>query len=154
MASAELKGKIKIMVEDLIVKEGVDTFIFGSKSQFDDLCHTVVTELQKEHKNLRRIAYLCRHETGCLVGAGMNLSQKIKRFIGKEIAVKEYEEIKKCDRVNNAGRASYVERNQWMIDDSDVIIIRFDEDRKTDKQSGTAIAYAYAERKNKKVLKI
>ena len=43
-------------------------------------------------------------------GAGTSLRQKIKDRIGRDSYVVEYEEIKKSDRVNSAGRASYVER--------------------------------------------
>ena len=42
----ELKQKVKESVERLIVEEGVDTFLFGSRSKFDELCHMVVTELK------------------------------------------------------------------------------------------------------------
>ncbi len=118
----ELKEKIRETVERLIVEEGVDTFLFGSRSKFDELCHIVVTELQEIHPHIRRIAYLCKHETACLVGTGMELKQKIKDLTGRDVYVGEYEEIKKSDRVNSAGRACYVERNQIMITDSDYCI--------------------------------
>ena len=64
----ELKQKVRETVERLIVKEGVDTFIFGGRSSFDELCHIVVTELKEKYLYIRRIAYLCKHETVCLVG--------------------------------------------------------------------------------------
>ena len=47
-----------------------------------------------------------------LVGAGTSLIQNIKELTGRDVYVAEYEKIKKSDRVNSAGRASYVERNQ------------------------------------------
>ena len=152
--TAELKQKITKTVKELIEKEGVDTFLFGSRSKFDELCHIVVTELKENYPYIHRIAYLCKHETACLVGAGMDLSKKIKKIIGREIDVQEYEEIKKCNKVNSARKAAYVERNQWMIDDSDFVIVRFDEMRMADKISGTALAYEYAKRKKCKVFKI
>ena len=42
--TAELKNKLCGIIENLIVNEKVDTFLFGSKSQFDDLCHKTVTK--------------------------------------------------------------------------------------------------------------
>ena len=45
----ELKRKVKEIVEHLIVKEGVDTFLFGSRSKFDGLCLLVVAELKKKY---------------------------------------------------------------------------------------------------------
>ena len=47
-----------------------------------------------------------------LAGAGTSLRQNIKDLTGRDVYVAEYEEIKKSDRVNSAGRALYVERNQ------------------------------------------
>ena len=41
----ELKQKVKEVIEDLIVNHNVLTFLFGSRSDFDYLCHLVVTEL-------------------------------------------------------------------------------------------------------------
>ena len=111
------------MVERLIIEEEVDTFLFGSRSKFDELCHMVVTELKEKYPHIRRIAYLCKHEAGCLVGAGTSLKQKIKDFTGRDEYVAEYEEIKESIRVNLARRACYVERNYWMLGDSDFAII-------------------------------
>ena len=56
-----------------------------------------------------------------LVGAGTNLTQKIKDLTLK-IDMSECKDIKKSDRVNSAGRAAYVERNQWMIDESNIVV--------------------------------
>ena len=148
----ELKQKVRETVERLIVKEGVDTFLFGSRSKFDELCHIVVTELQEKYSHIRRIAYLCKHESGCLVGAGTSLKQKIKDLTGRDEYVGEYEEIKKSDRVNSAGRAAYVERNQLMIDKSEIIILHLDKEKRGGKPSGTILAYDYAINKAKKTI--
>lgn len=142
----ELKEKVKETVERLIVEEGVDTFLFGSRSKFDELCHIVVTELQKTYPNIRRIAYLCKHETGCLVGAGASLTRQIEEITGRKERVLEYEEIKKSGRVNSAGRACYVLRNQWMIDESNFAIFHIDLDDSKNK-SGTQKAFEYAKQK-------
>ena len=34
----ELKEKLRVVIEHLITDESIDTFLFGSKSHFDDLC--------------------------------------------------------------------------------------------------------------------
>ena len=145
----ELKQKVRETVERLIVEEGVDTFLFGSRSSFDELCHMVVTELQKKYSHISRVAYLCKHETACLVGAGTSLKQKIKDLTGRDDYVGEYEEIKKSDRINSAGRACYVERNYWMVDESNYCIFHFEEVKETNKFRGTAIIYKYAKQKRK-----
>ena len=164
----ELKEKIRETVERLIVEKGVDTFLFGTRSSFDELCHIVVTELKEKYSNIRRIAYLCKHESGCLVGAGMKMKQQIKKLTGKDVYVPEYEDIKKSDRVNSAGRASYIERNQFVIQDSDYCIFYFQmqsllSEKKFNKQkhnnkkkSGTKYAYEYAlqQKNRKKIIEI
>ena len=142
----ELKQKVRETVERLIVEEGVDTFLFGSRSQFDELCHIVVTELKEKYPHIQRIAYLCKHETACFVGAGMEMKQQIKKLTGREVYVPEYEDIKKSDRVNSAGRACYIERNYWMIDSSNFVVIHFNYQKQ--RTSGTIFAYEYSMRSN------
>ena len=51
----ELVNRLEKVVDDLIVEKKVDTFLFGSKSQFDKLCLQVVTELKKKYPHIRRI---------------------------------------------------------------------------------------------------
>ena len=142
----ELKEKVREVVERLIVEEGVDTFLFGSRSKFDELCHMVVTELKEKYPHIQRIAYLCKHECGCLVGAGMEQKRRIKELTGRDVYVPEYEDIKKSDRVNSAGRASYVERNQWIIDDSFFSVFFYNERYKRTK-SGIKFVWMYAKNK-------
>ena len=136
----ELKQRVRETVERLIVEEGVDTFLFGSRSKFDELCHMVVTELKEKYPRIRRVAYLCRHESGCLVGTGDGMRQAIKRVTGRDEYVREFEEIKRSNRVNSAGRAAYVERNYWMIDESQIIVCYIKKS-----QGGTAQALKYGE---------
>lgn len=44
----ELVNKLTETIEKLIVENGVGTFLFGSKSQFDDLCYEIVSELKEK----------------------------------------------------------------------------------------------------------
>jgi uncharacterized phage-like protein YoqJ len=150
----ELKQKVRETVERLIVEEGVDTFLFGSRSKFDELCHIVVTELKEKYPQIQRIAYLCKHETACFVGEGMKMKQQIKKLTGRDVYVPEYEDIKKSDRVNSAGRASYVERNQCMIKDSNFALFCL-RPQKTNRKSGAWIAFDYcAQRSEVEVKKL
>ena len=145
----ELKQKVQEIVERLIVEEGVDTFLFGSRSKFDELCHIVVTELKEKYPHIQRIAYLCKHESGCLVGAGARLKQQIKQATGRDVYVPEYEDIKKSNKVNSAGRASYVVRNYWMVENSDYVIIYIKKNYSLSRSiSGTWVVYQYAIKKN------
>ncbi|MEF9840764.1 MAG: biotin operon repressor, partial [Lachnospiraceae bacterium] len=42
-------------IESLIVNHNVDTFLFGSRSEFDSLCHSLVTELKEKYPHIKRI---------------------------------------------------------------------------------------------------
>ena len=79
----------------------------------------------------------------------MNLERQIKKITGWDVCVREFEEIKKSDRVNSAGRACYVERNQWMVDDSEYVLLYFDK-----QEGGTMTVYKYAKTQNKCILNI
>ena len=51
----KLKSNLYSEIEKLITNEKVHTFLFGSKSQFDDLCHTIVTELKEKYPHIKRV---------------------------------------------------------------------------------------------------
>ena len=52
MMGARLPGidpRLKNYIEDLIVNHNVNTFLFGSRSDFDFVCHKIVTELKEKY---------------------------------------------------------------------------------------------------------
>ena len=145
----EIEEKVYAIIENLIVEKGVKRFLFGSRSNFDAFCHNIVTDLQMKYPEIVRVAYLCRHEGGCLVGQGKSEEEWLRRFAHIDVKVQEYEEIKRSDRVDSAGRASYIERNELMIDNSDYCVFYIDQETKY--KSGTKIAHEYAKSKNKNI---
>ena len=56
--SVELTQRVKDVINDLIGNKGVTTFLFGGRSEFDDLCHEIVTGFQKI---IRKLSGLCIH---------------------------------------------------------------------------------------------
>ena len=88
-----------------------------------------------------------------LVGAGTSLTQKIKDVMGCDECIAEYEDIKKSSRVNSAGRASYVERNQWMVEDSTFIVIYISKELKERLKSTSraSLLYKYVVQCKKKI---
>ena len=46
----DLPLRLKELVLTLIDDRGADTFLFGSRSDFDELCLEVVTELQRQRR--------------------------------------------------------------------------------------------------------
>lgn len=151
--TVELVNRLKEIVEDLIVEEDVDTFLFGSKSQFDKLCLQVVTELKDRYPHIRRI--YVRAEFPCI-------DENYTSYL-----LKSYDHTYYPERMINAGKAAYVERNYEMIDNSSYCVIYYDENymparRKNNNKdlndyqpnSGTKRAYNYAMKKGLNVINV
>lgn len=146
--SVQLIDNLKNLIQELIVNKGVSTFLFRSNSQFDYLCLEIVSEFKKTFEHIKRIKYTCKSE-GCFL-----LKDKL-----------EWEAYNKTQNINityntwfeeeyhfknkfTAGKASYVERNEALINDSDYCIFYYDENY-TKAKSGTKLAYKYATQKKK-----
>lgn len=163
----ELKQTLKKTIEDLITKNNVLTFLFGSRSDFNYLCHLLVTQLKEKYPALKRIAYTAKSET-CILENESDKWRKIYLPIAKQkrqlLGVEE-EYLHKTKYT--AGKADYIARNQAMINNSDYCIVYYDEDYKPplkkgskrnigcyQPQSGTSIAYHYAQQKKKIIINI
>ena len=59
----ELIERIRNAIVNLIENHNVRVFLFGSRSDFDSLCHLIVTELKEQYPEIERRAYTCRSET-------------------------------------------------------------------------------------------
>ncbi len=135
----ELKEKLHVVIERLIVYENIDTFLFGSKSQFDDLCYDVVTEIKKKHPHIKRIFVRAEYPY---------IDESYKAYL-----LESYEDTCFPKSVLGAGKASYVKRNCEMIDNSRFCIVYYKEDyTPKDRKSGTKIAFDYAEKKKKTII--
>ena len=51
----KLKEQLYKTVETLIAVKQVNTFLFGSKSRFNDLCYEVVSELKQRYPHIKRV---------------------------------------------------------------------------------------------------
>ncbi len=161
----ELKIRLKKVIENLIVKHNVSIFLFGSN--FNDLCHKIVTELKGKYMTLRRVSYTCKSET-CMLESErvkweeiyMNLYKRKANFVCVD------EEVEHKTKYT-AGKASYVERNYAMINNSDYCVFFYDESYKPEMRkisrrsvvsyqpnSGTALAYKYACQKKKIIINL
>ena len=145
----ELRERLRGILQELF-NNGTVNFIFGDHSAFDDLCYELVTELKEKYPAIKRINFRKDYE---------DTNDYTMQFL-----IVGYEESICPKGVGSAGRASYIERNQAMIRESDVCIFYYDENyqpsrRKTSHRdlfdyqpkSGTAVAYAYAVQKKKTV---
>ena len=163
----ELKLRAKETIEDLIVNHGVSIFLFGSRSNFDLLCKSIVTELKGTYTRIKRIAYTCKHET-CTLESERQLWENVySHFQKQEVRLIGVEEEFEHKTKYTSGRASYVERNQAMINDSDYCVFYYDQNYKPDMRklskrcvldyqpkSGTALAFEYAKKKKKVVINL
>ena len=149
----ELKSKLYNEIETLITYKKVHTFLFGSKSQFDDLCYKIVTELKEKYPHIKRIYVRAEFPY---------IDDSYKKYL-----LESYEDTYYPSKMIDAGKAAYVERNYEMINNSRYCICYYDENympprRKnsrrdlTDYQpkSGTGIAFDYARKKELNIINL
>ena len=155
----ELRTKLnQILIE--LVKNGTVNFIFGDHSEFDDLCYYAVTELQEMYPHIKRIKFRKDYEN--------------TNDYTMQLLMTGYEENICPKGVGSAGYASYVERNQAMIRESDVCVFYYSKNytpqlhhiikksnygimlpvRNNIPKSGTKIAYDYAVKCKKKIINL
>ncbi len=134
----KLRERIKDILIDLI-KSGAVNFIFGDRSEFNGLCYELVTNLKREYSYIKRIHFRKNYE---------NADGYTMQFL-----ISGFEESICPKGVANAGKASYIKRNRAMIEESDICIFYYDENYRLKFQKrGTALAYIFAESKNKRII--
>ena len=151
--SPDLKEKLLNTIENLITTEDVTKFFFGSKSQFDDYCYEIVSELKEKYPYIKRVYVRSAY-------------QHIPGWY-EDSLLEHYEDTYFPEHMAKAGRASYVERNQEMINKSDFCIFFYDENylpprRRNSRRdlfdyqpkSGTGVAYDYAVKKKVKIINV
>ena len=137
----ELKLKLIEIIEKLIVEKLVDTFIFGSKSRFNRLCLELVTKIKEKYPNIKRVYVRAEYPY---------ISERYKNYL-----LENYEDTYYPEKILNSGRATYVERNYQMIDNSHYCIVYYDApNAPTTRKSGTQIALDYAIKKCKNIISV
>ena len=141
-ATNELRERIRTAVLDLIDNQGVDTFLFGSRSQFDELCLKIVTEIKEIRPHIRRIYVRAEYPY---------ISADYEKYL-----LTFYDEIYIPESIIHAGKAIYIERNRHMIDSSDICIFYIATEMiyHCSQISGTQFAYSYACAKLKLIIKV
>lgn len=150
----------------MLIGKGVDTFLFGSKSKFDSICHGVVSHIRKQFPNVVRICYCTPHETAF---TSKEDKQECELFfsekLGHEILFSDYEKSIVPENTRKANKNAYIMRNMEMINNSDFCVFYYDKDylpppKKSKNnflpssrpKSGTAIAYRYAKARKKEII--
>lgn len=131
-----LRAKLIETIEGLIIRERVDTFLFGGKGDFDRLCHALVSEIKEKHPHIKRV--YVRAEFPFI------------RDDYRAYLLQSYEDTDFPQRIMGAGRAAYVERNYEMIHRSQYCVVYYNGQAvPTTRKSGTKIALDYAIKKGK-----
>ena len=137
----ELKAGLIKTIEKLITENKVDTFLFGSKSRFNDLCLELVTDLKEKYPHVKRIYVRAEFPV---------IDEDYKNYL-----LKFYDDTYCPEKFLNAGKGIYVERNCEMIDSSQYCIVYYDENiAPTTRKSGTKIALDYAIKQDKTIIYI
>lgn len=136
----ELRRKLTEAIEKLITDEKVDTFLFGSKSEFNTLCLELVTALKEKYPDIKRVYIRAEYPV---------IDESYKTYL-----LKSYEDTYFPEKLIGAGKAVYIERNFEMIDKSRFCIFYLhDENLPKSRKSGTKIAFDYALRCGKEVIR-
>lgn len=151
--TSELRNKVYTVIEELIKDYEVHTFFFGSKSEFDDMCFDIVTDLKEKYSHIQRVY---------VRSAFADIDESYTNYL-----LEMYEGTYFPEKIRKSGKASYVERNQEMINKSKYCIVYYDENylpprRRnscrdlTDYQpkSGTKLAYDYAVKKELTIINV
>ena len=152
----------------MLIEKGADTFLFGSRSDFDILCWEVVTEIQEQYPNIKRINYTAPHEVAFTSKAERESNEQFfSQMVGRKVHYTNYEGSICPKKSINANKNAYIMRNQEMIDNSEVCVFYFNRNYLPPKRklsnkflpeyqpkSGTAIAFKYANQKKKQIYNI
>ncbi len=132
----QTRVKLVEVIENLI-SENFNTFLFGDEGEFSRLCQSVLQEEKNKYPHIKRVF---------VRGKFPYISEEYENYL-----LEDCEETYFPQKAINAGRAVYIERNCEMIDKSDICVFYYFE---SDEKSGTKMAYDYANRKNKRIIKI
>ena len=137
----ELKSRLLGIIENLILSQKVDTFLFGSKSRFDDLCLELVTEIKGKYPHVKRVYVRAEYPY---------INDRYKSYL-----LKSYDDTYFPEKIISARKAAYVERNCEMIDKSQFCVIYYNEQNlPVTRKSGTKIALDYALKREKQIIQI
>jgi len=132
-----LKKRLYETIERLITDEEIDTFLFGSKSRFNDLCLEIVTKMKEKYPHIKRIYVRAEYPY---------IDERYKRYL-----LQDYEDTYYPEKIIHAGKARYIERNYEMMDQSAVCIFYYDE-KAAPPKSGTKTALDYATKHQKQII--
>ena len=135
----ELRQHLYSIIENLILEKNVDTFLFGSKSRFNSLCHELVTAAKEKHPHIKRIYVRAEFPL---------INEDYKSYL-----LESYEDTYYPEQIIGAGKAAYVERNHHMVKNSCFCVFYYKENY-SKRKSGTKLALDYALKEDKRIILI
>ncbi len=152
IVTEKLINRLTEFIEKLIVKKNVKYFLFGSKSEFNNLCHKIVTNLKTKYPNIIRVACPIKSEASFFENEKQQFENYLKKFANKKITIYACDKVLNFKESSTAGKLSYIKRNQSLIDNSDYCIFYYDKSYKLyNSNSGTKLAYNYAKKQEKQI---
>ena len=112
-----------------------EVFLFGSNSNFNNQCYSIISKLKMKYTNIKRI--------------WVRAEYPILPYSYNNYVKSHFEYTFFSNKLKNSKKFIYISRNKLMIDYSDVCVFFYDYS-KPNKHSGTKIAYEYAMKKIKK----
>ena len=131
--------KLESTICNLITNHGITDFLFGSKSDFNQLCYDIITNLKKNYSFIRRIFVRAEYPV---------ISDEYRKYL-----LTLYEDTYFYDSKKITSRYGYIKRNELIIRNSDICLFYYNSNYlPKKKQSGTKLAYEYAIKKNKNII--
>ena len=127
-----VKQQLYEVVEELIVNQDVDTFLLGEMGDFEIIAGKVLNELKRSYPFIQRIEILCFAE---------QLNRKSK------IQSDGFDYLDELDLYKR--RARIIKRNQWVIDNSDILVFFVHSP-----YGGAYQSYLYAKKKKKDIINL
>ena len=127
-----VKEQLKTLLEKMITQEGVDIFYLGEQGDFEIIAAEVLSELKTSYPFIQKIEILCFAEQ-------LNRNSKIQSD-----AFDYLDELDLCKR-----KARIIKRNQWVIDNRDILIFYVNTP-----YGGAYQSYLYAKKKKKNIVNL
>lgn len=138
----KLWDRVKNEIENIIINDGVDTFLFGSRyGEFEYMCHEAVTELKFKYKFLNRICLRSVNEYANLI------PRKLEPLFFELIIDHELDE---------RGKKYMIKLNEVLIDRSDVLVGYLNKSSVLFKKPFSVVQHAvdYANKNCKRIINI
>ena len=146
------------LIKYLIINVGIRNFLFGSNSEFNDLCHQIVTSFKEIYPNIVRTNYPLSQNARVTPTGKLELEQTLKKLYKKIFYICDYDNF--ATATNSNGSFAYIKRNFFMIENANLVVVYLrdikSKNNKTGQitNSGTKLAVDFAIKLKKDIIYI